>query len=67
MATPTVIRAENLGNTMNAIRTWLDAEKIQPVDFRTVVGSAGIGFEISFRLEHEAECFQRRFASLVLA
>ena len=67
MATPTVIRAEDLGNTMNDIRTWLDAEKIQPVDFRTVVGSAGIGFEISFRLDHEAERFQRRFASLVLA
>jgi hypothetical protein len=67
MATPAVIRAENLGNTMNDIRTWLDAEKIQPVDFRTVVGHAGIGFEISFRLEHEAERFQRRFASLVLA
>jgi hypothetical protein len=67
MATPTVIRAENLGNTMNAIRTWLDAEKIQPVDFRTVVGHAGIGFEIGFRTEQEAERFQRRFASLVLA
>jgi hypothetical protein len=66
MATPAVIRAEDLGNTMNVIRTWFDAEKIQPVDFRTVVGHAGIGFE-SFRLEREAERFQRRFASLVLA
>jgi hypothetical protein len=67
MATPTVIRAEDLSNTMNDIRTWLDAEKIQPVDFRTVVGQAGIGFEISFRTEQEAERFQERFASLVLA
>lgn len=65
MATPTVIRAEELGNTMNNIRTWLDAEKIQPVDFRTVVGSAGIGFEISFRCEQEAQRFHERFASLV--
>jgi hypothetical protein len=67
MATPTVIRAENLDNTMKDIRIWLDAEKIQPMDFRTVVGHAGIGFEISFRFEQEAERFQQRFAPLVLA
>ncbi|HXO02186.1 MAG TPA: hypothetical protein VN900_09015 [Stellaceae bacterium] len=65
MATPTVIRAENLGETMNDIRTWLDAEKIEPVDFKTVVSHAGIGFEISFETEQEAERFQERFASLV--
>ena len=65
MGTPTVIRAENLGETMNDIRTWLDAEKIEPVDFKTVVSHAGIGFEISFETEQEAERFQERFASLV--
>jgi hypothetical protein len=65
VATPTVIRVENLGKTMNAIRTWLDAEKIQPIEFRTVVGRVGLGFEISFRSEREAERFQERFASLV--
>jgi hypothetical protein len=31
LATPTVIRAQNLGKTMNDIRTWLDAEKIEPI------------------------------------
>jgi hypothetical protein len=41
---------------------WLDAEKIQPVVFKTVVGQAGIGFEISFRHEQEGELFQQRFA-----
>jgi hypothetical protein len=65
VAPPTLIRAENLGKTVNDIRTWLDAEKIEPVDFRTVVSHAGIGFEISFRNEQEAERFQERFASLV--
>jgi hypothetical protein len=65
MATPTVIRAENLGKTMNDIRTWLDAEKIQPVEFKTIVSHAGIGFEISFRSEQEAERFQQRFVMLV--
>jgi len=65
MSTLTVIRAKNLGDTMKEIRTWLDAEKIQPMVFKTVVGQAGIGFEISFRHEQEAELFQQRFASLV--
>jgi hypothetical protein len=65
MSTLTVIRAKNLGDTMKEIRNWLDAEKIQPVVFKTVVGQAGIGFEISFRHEQEAELFQQRFASLV--
>jgi outer membrane lipoprotein-sorting protein len=65
MPTLTVIRAKNLGDTMKEIRTWLDAEKIQPVVFKTVVSQAGIGFEISFRHEQEAEAFQQRFASLV--
>jgi hypothetical protein len=65
MSTLTVIRAKNLGDTMKEIRNWLDAEKIQPVVFKTVVGKAGIGFEISFRREQEAELFQQRFASLV--
>ena len=65
LATPTVIRAGNLGDTMNNIRTWLDSEKIEPVEFKTVVSQAGIGFEISFRSEQEAERFQQRFTSLV--
>jgi hypothetical protein len=30
---------------MNDIRAWLDVEKIQPVDFRTVVGQAGNGLK----------------------
>ena len=33
--------------------------------FKTVVGHADIGFEISFRHAQEAELFQQRFASLV--
>ena len=65
MATPTVIRADNLGKTMNDIRAWLDAEGIQPTDFKTVVARGGIGFEISFKSEHEAQHFRERFSSLV--
>jgi hypothetical protein len=65
LATPTVIRAQNLGKTMNDIRTWLDAEKIEPIVFKTVVCRAGIGFEISFQNEQEAARFQERFATLL--
>jgi hypothetical protein len=57
MSPLTVIRTKNLGDTMKEIRSWLDAEKIQPVVFKTVVGRAGTGFEISFRHEQEADGF----------
>ena len=51
-----------IGSIMNEIRSWLDQNKIEPIDFKTVVGHAGIGFEIRFRTEGEAERFQREFA-----
>ena len=51
-----------IGSIMNEIRSWLDQNRIQPVDFKTVVGREGIGFEIRFRTEGEAERFQREFA-----
>ena len=51
-----------IGSIMNEIRSWLDQNKIEPVDFKTVVGREGIGFEIWFRTEEEAERFQRQFA-----
>jgi hypothetical protein len=68
---PVVIRAAEglpntpLGKAMNEIGVWLDRQKIEPVDFKTVVSHAGLGFEISFRHEHEAERFQQRFGALV--
>jgi hypothetical protein len=49
---------------MNEIRTWLDAQKIQPVAFKTVGCPTGLGFEISFQNEREATLFRDRFASL---
>jgi hypothetical protein len=54
-----------LGETMRDIRIWLDSERIEPVDFKTVVGRAGLGFEITFHDERDAERFQERFPSLV--
>jgi hypothetical protein len=70
LLTPVVVHADNsrnrpLDKTMTDIRTWLDSERIAPVHFKTVVGRDGLGFEISFRHEREAEHFQERFASLL--
>lgn len=65
-----LIHAENsrnlpLAQMMKDIRIWLDSERIQPVEFKAVVGQAGHGFEISFSNESDAERFQERFASLM--
>jgi hypothetical protein len=70
LLTPVAVQAENsrnvpLDKTMRDIRIWLDGERIELVQFKTVVGRAGLGFEISFRYEREAECFQERFESLL--
>jgi len=50
-----------IGQIMNEIRSWLDENRIEPVDFRTLVGHEGIGFEIRFRTEEQGERFQRAF------
>ena len=50
-----------IGQIINEIHSWLDQNKIEPVDFRTVVGRDGIGFEIRFRNEEDGERFQRAF------
>jgi hypothetical protein len=62
---PKTIRDMPLAETMRNIRIWLDSERIEPVEFKAVVGRVGLGFEISFRDEHEAERFQERFGSLL--
>jgi type II secretory pathway component PulL len=69
---PVALQEESAGNAplvkvLNEIRTWLDSERVEPVRFKMVVSRSGLGFEISFRNEHEAERFQERFASLLNA
>jgi hypothetical protein len=71
LRTPVIVKPKTvrddmpLAATMRDIRIWLDSERIEPVEFKAVVGRVGLGFEISFRDEHEAERFQERFASLL--
>lgn len=68
LLSPVVARPENspLDKTMRDIRSWLASERIEPIFFKTVVDGNGLGFEISFRDERDAERFQKRFASLLL-
>ena len=70
LRTPVVVQPKTtrdmpFAETMKDIRIWLDSERIQPAEFKAVVGRAGLGFEISFNDEREAERFQERFASLI--
>jgi hypothetical protein len=63
-----VVRVEkkpdlSFGEIMNAIRTWLDHRKIEPISFEPVAkADSGVGFEIAFNSEDEAQLFQREFA-----
>ena len=50
------------GETMNNMRSWLDHRKIQPALFNSVFNAlSGVGFEIGFNSEDEAELFERQF------
>jgi len=60
-----VIRAENLNDTLSEIHSWLDREHIEPAVFKTTVRREGLGLEISFKSEQEADRFQRQFPWLV--
>ena len=50
-----------LGDLMNEIRSWLDSNWIQPVEFRSTVSEREIGFSIRFRGEAQASLFERAF------
>ena len=65
---PFVVRVEkkpesSFGAIMNDIRTWLDHRKIEPISFTPVAkADTGVGFEIAFNSEDEANLFQHEFA-----
>jgi hypothetical protein len=69
LKSPLSVRVEKpqkaFGVAMNEIRTWLDAHKIQPVDFRPdpTRGPGAVAFEIKFRREEEARLFEQTFVS----
>ena len=54
--------AEALAETMNAIRSWLDHNRIEPIEFKTEPASGTVAIKVRFRSGHEAELFEREFA-----
>jgi hypothetical protein len=53
----------SFGETMNAVRIWLDHRHIRPASFNPVTNArSGVGFEISFNTEDEAHLFEQQFA-----
>ena len=68
LASPFVVRVEkqptsSFGETMSAIRAWLDHRHIQPASFNPVANARrGVGFEIGFDSEDETHLFEREFA-----
>ena len=65
---PFVVQIENnpassFGETMSAVRIWLDHRDIRPTLFRPITQiDSGIGFQIGFKNEDEAHLFEREFA-----
>jgi hypothetical protein len=47
------------------MHSWLAEQQIKPLQFTVVVGEGGLGFEISFLEEQEADRFVRRFRSFI--
>jgi hypothetical protein len=48
---------------MSEIRSWLDRRQIEPVSFKPVADAEkGVGFEIAFNSEDEANLFLHEFA-----
>jgi RNA polymerase sigma-70 factor (ECF subfamily) len=68
LASPIVVRVEkqpgglSFGESMNAIRSWLDHRQIEPASFKSVANApSGAGFEVAFNSEGEAHAFDQEF------
>ena len=67
LSPPFVVRVEkkpdsSFGAAMNDIRAWLDHRKIEPASFKPVAkADTGVGFEVGFNNEDEANLFQHEF------
>ncbi len=53
-----------LAETMTEIRAWLDHRKIQTTSFQPVSQDGGVGFQIGFKTEDEAELFRQEFGGV---
>ena len=65
---PLVVQIErkpggSFGETMNAVRIWLDHRDIRSTSFLPITQiDSGVGFQIGFNREHDALLFEREFA-----
>lgn len=65
---PFIVRIEKkpdlaFGVMMSDIRSWLDHRKIEPLSFKPVAtASTGVGFEVAFNTENDAQLFEREFS-----
>jgi hypothetical protein len=66
LGSPKYVRVETsreaFAKTMNEMRVWLDAHKIQPADFKIVPTEGGIAVDLQFPDEYHASLFQQKFA-----
>ena len=55
--------ATRLGEIMSEIRSWLDRNKIEPVEFKTLLAvENSVALDIQFHSQDEAFLFEREFA-----
>jgi hypothetical protein len=66
---PICVRVEkpvtaSIGEIMNAMRSWLDAQRIEPLEFRMrpVGGGQSVEFELRFSTADDAALFEQQFA-----
>ena len=52
----------SLAEVLAEFRNWLDRNRVEPVTFKEIsFPGGGVGFEIWFRYEHEAQAFDKAF------
>jgi hypothetical protein len=50
-----------LSTLMSDMRTWLDHQGIQPINFKPITLDSGLAFDVSFRHPQQAEFFRAVF------
>jgi hypothetical protein len=56
-----VSRGEALGDVMKTLRTWLDGQKIEPTEFKTIVDARGFTLDFGFASAIDADRFRNQF------
>lgn len=58
---------DRLGETIEAMRTWLDHQRFEPATFRYSFASARVLFHLGFAIDAEAAAFAHAFGGKVVA